>query len=351
MAGMSVADAEKMCGLSMDEVMNISKNSQTPMEKEANDIWQKLDHMASTDKAGYDKYVKDQIAEGKEFFKKYPDGKVPEPQPRIPISKFWVETEVVDASGRPVKPAAPRFFNVCESDAIEYTDDKNLNIFMSEVVDKQIDCVIHPKFMAKCLDDNLFLHDTIQMLFDTYTAEHKEKEKVKHTYEHHGDPRTLVMKVPKAKSKDESKDTAMDILSKVRHSEKAKQLVEDDRENVAKRLFSMYGGADGKAAAAADPPTSFDFDQKQKVKPKKAVEIKEILSHTMDQNADGSIIVKVELPEGTPVADVDLEIEDDKKLLVAVPKSDTLEIALPRKVQDYTAKYFKGKRVLKITLS
>eukprot|EP01061_Rhynchopus_euleeides_P039135 TRINITY_DN67151_c0_g1_i1.p1 TRINITY_DN67151_c0_g1~~TRINITY_DN67151_c0_g1_i1.p1 ORF type:complete len:354 (+),score=171.21 TRINITY_DN67151_c0_g1_i1:168-1229(+) len=349
--GVSIADAEKMCGLSMDEVMNISKNNQTPVEQEANKIWEHLEHLASTDKRAYDKFVKEQMEEGKEFFKKYPDGKVPPPQPKIPTSVFWVETEVLDSSGRGI--GIPRYFNICESEAIEFTDDKNLNIFMSDLDNRQIDCVIHPSFMEKCKTDNLFMHDTLQMIFTTYTSDHKEKEKVRHQYQHHAEPRKLVMKVPKAPGTPAEPDTAMDILSKVRHSEKAKQLVDDERESVAKRLFTMYGEKEKRATQPApDPETSLDFGKVKAPSAKKKVGIEELkpkLTHTMDSSGD-DITVRVTLPEGTSASDVDLELVDDIKLAVNLESAESLEVLLPRTVQEYSAKYIKTKRLLKVTL-
>eukprot|EP01063_Lacrimia_lanifica_P019126 TRINITY_DN2618_c0_g1_i1.p1 TRINITY_DN2618_c0_g1~~TRINITY_DN2618_c0_g1_i1.p1 ORF type:complete len:350 (+),score=168.63 TRINITY_DN2618_c0_g1_i1:64-1113(+) len=334
--------AAEMCGLSMDEVMGISKNNETPVEKEAHKIWQHLDNLASTDKAEYKRFVEQQMKEGKEFFDKYPDGQVPEPQPNIPVSKFWVETDVLE-DRRPI--GIPRYFNICESDAMEYTDDKNLNIYMSDLVNRQIDCVIHPNFMKKCLDDNVFMHDTLLLIFDTYKAEHKECEVVRKQYKHHAEPRKLVMKVPKppgAKGKKKQPETPMDILSKVRHSDAAKKMMADEKDEVHQRLFQLYG----EKAAAPDPVTEMPAAKPAKKKPE-IIELKPKLPFTLvDEN--GVITVRVTLPEGTSIGDVELELEGDDMLLVSTAACEPLRVKLPRKGEDMTAKFIKAKQLLKV---
>eukprot|EP00659_Diplonema_papillatum_P021525 gene21525-33119_t len=76
-------------------------------------------------------------------------------------------------------------------------------------------------------------------------AEHVEKEQVRMQYKHHDESKKLVMKVPKApREKKAQGDSTLDVLSKVRHHEKAQQMVADDREDAAKRLFSLYGTKD-----------------------------------------------------------------------------------------------------------
>eukprot|EP00754_Rhynchopus_humris_P000259 Rhum_TRINITY_DN1016_c0_g1::Rhum_TRINITY_DN1016_c0_g1_i1::g.3071::m.3071 len=358
-AGLSMSDAERMCGLSMDEVRGIAESNRTPMEKEANDIWKKLDNLAATDKKAYDAYIKEQMEEGKKYFAEHPDGAAaPEPpKPSVPRSVFWVETEVLDGNGKGT--GIPRYFNICESETIEFTDDKNLNIYMSDLDNRQVDCVIHPHFMDKCREDNLVMHDTLQMLFKTYTTEHKEKERIRFQYQHHPEPRKLVMKIPKtpAAAAAAEANSAMDVLSKVRHADEAKRMVKDEREDAAKRLFNMYAGGGG-AAAAPDPETTMDFGAPKKAaaaakKAKAKVQIEEMkptLTHALEQPDADTVVVRVPLPEGTEAADVDLEIEGDVTLTLATPATETLVVPLPHPCSDYAAKYLKARRLLKVTL-
>eukprot|EP01064_Diplonema_japonicum_P033969 TRINITY_DN6863_c0_g1_i1.p2 TRINITY_DN6863_c0_g1~~TRINITY_DN6863_c0_g1_i1.p2 ORF type:complete len:348 (+),score=113.70 TRINITY_DN6863_c0_g1_i1:1179-2222(+) len=342
----SIAEMEKMCGLTADDVMNIAKNNQTPLEKEANEVWQHLDNLAATDPVEYKKYIAQQMEDGKKYLAEN-KGEKEKPKPNIPKSVFWVETEVLDFNEKPT--GIPRYFNVCESDSIEYTDDKNLNIFMSELDNRQIDCVIHPNFMAKCKDDNLFMHDTVQLLFETYTAEHKEKENVKKQYKHHKEGRKLVMKVPKLPGEKKSEeDSVMDILGKVRHSKDAQKMMEDDKTAVAQRLFDMYSEKDTdkgkpKEVAAPDPETTF-------TKPE-IVELKPSLSHTVANSADGSeSTIRIPLPQDTLPSSVGVELEDDITLLVTTPDTEPLTLPLLRKASTYSAKFIKTKHLLKITI-
>eukprot|EP01059_Diplonema_ambulator_P003089 TRINITY_DN1272_c2_g1_i1.p1 TRINITY_DN1272_c2_g1~~TRINITY_DN1272_c2_g1_i1.p1 ORF type:complete len:358 (+),score=131.64 TRINITY_DN1272_c2_g1_i1:34-1074(+) len=340
----TVEEMEKMCGLSVDEVMNITKNNETPLEKEAGEIWKHLDHLAATDPVEYKRYVDQQIKEGEEYFKNGGEG-LKQPKVYVPKAVFWVETEVLDSSDRPT--GIPRYFNVCESESIEYTDDKNLNIFMSDLDNRQVDCVIHPTFMKKCTSDNLFLHDTIQLLFQTYAAEHKEKEKVRMQYRHHPEGRKLVMKMPKlpGEGKDNKGDSAMDVLSKVRHHKEAQKMMEDDRAETTKRLFDLYREKPAEEKTPApDPETTY--------KKPEIVELAPALQHTTVTTADGTATTtRVHLPPSADPSQVDVELEEDTTLLVTVPAAQPLAIPLPSKAVDYSAKYIKTKHLLKISIT
>eukprot|EP01060_Flectonema_neradi_P033504 TRINITY_DN5646_c0_g2_i4.p1 TRINITY_DN5646_c0_g2~~TRINITY_DN5646_c0_g2_i4.p1 ORF type:complete len:401 (+),score=69.33 TRINITY_DN5646_c0_g2_i4:661-1863(+) len=351
--------AAAACGLSYDEVMGIVKNNQTPFEKEANGIWKHLDELAEKDPKEYRKFVDKQLKEGQEYMKQ--GGAAKKPEPIVPKSKFWVETEVWE-NGKGT--GIPRIFNLCESEAIEYTDDKNLNIYMSDLVDKQIDCVIHTKFMAKCLDDNLFMHDTIQMVFATYKSDHKQNEAVRRQYKHHAEARKLVMKVPNAppgypSNKADDDTSALSVLGRVKHSEAARKMVSDEREEANKRLFDLYRGPESQSkaakkdeplrgAAAADP----DHTIKDVVKKPVIVELKPKLSHTLETNADSAAVVKIVIPADLHVADISLELqEDDGTLYVESPTYETLRVVLPKQATNHTAKYLRKKGLLIVTVT
>ena len=346
--------AAAACGLSYDEVMGIVKNNQTPFEKEANGIWKHLDELSQKDPVEYRKFVDKQLKEGKEYMNNEPK----KPEPIIPKSKFWVETEVWEhGKGTGI----PRYFNVCESDAIEFTDDKNLNIYMSDLNNRQIDCVIHPTFMVKCLDDNLFMHDTVQMIFATYKSDHKENEAVRRQYQHHAEARKLVMKIPKAPpghpSSKKDDDSAISVLARVKHSDAARKMVSEEREETNKRLFDLYRGPESEKhekvtptapakQAAADPEHTI----KDVVKKPVIIELKPKLSHILESN-DDSTIVKITIPADLHVADVSLELqENDNTLFVETPSYETLSIVLPKKATEHTARYLRKKGLLVVTV-
>eukprot|EP01065_Artemidia_motanka_P038579 TRINITY_DN47430_c0_g1_i1.p1 TRINITY_DN47430_c0_g1~~TRINITY_DN47430_c0_g1_i1.p1 ORF type:complete len:363 (+),score=150.48 TRINITY_DN47430_c0_g1_i1:59-1090(+) len=338
--------ADEMAGgLTYDEVMGIVRNNQTPLEKDANQIWQKLDHLAATDAKAYRKFIDETMKEGADYYKQVKEGggEVPLPKPAMPTPRFWVETVLLDSEGR--STGIPRYFNMCESETMEFTDEKNFNIYMSDLDNRQIDCVIHPFFMRKILDDNLFLHDAVQLVFETYEAEHKEKEKVKRQYQHHPEPRKLRMKPPKVKpppkaaKKDES---VMDVLGGVRHSDAAKKMMHDEERERRKHLFDLHGPPKPKPKPAEQP--------------KPAPRIEEVLpslEHELTSEQSGCTVM-VALPATVQIGDVEVEVETQgagSTLIVTIPGKNRLTLPLPCRAREHSAKYLRKKQKLKICIT